>query len=552
MKRALLREREPLPRSFGGEELWVIARAPESNAMDDDTVTRPDLRAKLKDRSEEIPLPLAHTDVTARIAGYIAEVRVKQQYQNPYSSKIEAVYVFPLPHDAAVSEFVMTIGKRRIRGIIRERKEAEELYEEAKRGGYVASLLTQERPNVFTQSLANIEPGKAIEIDRIAADRIRVALSRHDRVPNKDFVLRYRLAGDALKTAFLSHRDERGGYFTLMLQPPASLAAEDRAPMEMIFVLGCSGSMDGTPIAIAKGATERALRTLGPDDTFQIIQFSTTATQLGLDPLPATPENVRRGIEYVRGLDGEGGTEMINGIRAALDFPHDPRRLRIVSFMTDGYIGNETEILDAIHHRLGSARIFSFGIGSSTNRYLLEGMARAGRGAVAFVGVDEGFAGAIDDFYARVSHPALTAIDIDWGDLQVGDVFPQPIPDLFVGRPVVLTGRLRNDPGSAEIVVRGRAGTRSETVRVRASSRGDNEAIARLWARAKITDLEEDEERTPQTAREIRDLALAYDLMSPYTAFVAVDSSARTKGRRGTTVAQPDPVPKGVDYESAQ
>src|SRR5690606_36380075 len=135
-------------------------------------------------------------------------------------------------------------------------------------------------------------PTHAIETTDLGSGRARIELARRDRVPNRDFVLRYRLAGDTVKTAFLTHRDERGGFFTLMLEPPASLASQPRAPMERVFMLDCSGSMHGAPLDIAKAAAERALRTLTPDDTFQIIQFSMSASQLGPEPIPATPQNV--------------------------------------------------------------------------------------------------------------------------------------------------------------------------------------------------------------------------------------------------------------------
>ncbi len=157
---------ESLPRR--SEELWVIekhaspqaqTRQPQDEIPGSGTLLAKQAGDKL------VPVPLKHTDVKATIEGYIASVDVTQQYQNPYNEKIEAVYVFPLPDNAAVSEFVMTIGERRIRGIIRERKEAEEIYRQARSQGYVASLLTQERPNIFTQSVANIEPGKRIDID---------------------------------------------------------------------------------------------------------------------------------------------------------------------------------------------------------------------------------------------------------------------------------------------------------------------------------------------------------------------------------------------------
>ena len=148
---------------------------------------------------------------------------------------------------------------------------------------------------------------------------------------------------------------------------------------------------------------------------------------------------------------------MIEGIKAALDFPHDPRRLRVVSFMTDGYIGNEAEILGEVHRRLGASRIFSFGVGSSANRYLLERMALLGHGAVAYVGLDEGSQRAVDAFYERISHPALTDVRIDWGGLGVSDVYPQRLPDLFVGRPVIVTGRFTGQAPAA-VRVTGRAG----------------------------------------------------------------------------------------------
>ncbi|HEV8291727.1 MAG TPA: VIT domain-containing protein, partial [Tepidisphaeraceae bacterium] len=147
------------------EELWIIGRADKQQPQPGEQMIPGSgvLAAQLE--SKLVPVPLKHTDVKASIAGYIATVDVTQEYQNPYNGKIEAVYVFPLPDNAAVSEFVMTIGQRRIRGIIREREEAERIYKEARSQGYVATLLTQERPNIFTQKVANIEPGKKIDVN---------------------------------------------------------------------------------------------------------------------------------------------------------------------------------------------------------------------------------------------------------------------------------------------------------------------------------------------------------------------------------------------------
>jgi Ca-activated chloride channel family protein len=155
----------PALASFSEDEIWVIARSETQVAPDEDAPTCGTLMAKLPGEEEEVPLPLKHTDVQGQISGYIATVEVTQQFHNPYSEKIEAVYVFPLPQNAAVNEFIMVIGERRIRGIIREREEAERIYEQARSQGYVASLLTQERPNIFTQKVANIEPENEIDIN---------------------------------------------------------------------------------------------------------------------------------------------------------------------------------------------------------------------------------------------------------------------------------------------------------------------------------------------------------------------------------------------------
>ncbi|NLH42718.1 MAG: VWA domain-containing protein, partial [Planctomycetes bacterium] len=393
----------------------------------------------------------------------------------------------------------------------------------------------------------------AIKKDTDGSEKVRVKLSEFDSIPNKDFVLRFKVAGDTVKSALVTHRDQRGGFFTLMLYPPEDLKQLKRAPMEMVFVLDCSGSMNGEPIAKAKDAVKRALRKLEPDDTFQVIQFSMSSSKFGRDPVPATPDNIRRALAYVDDLRGEGGTMMIEGIKAALDFPHDPRRLRLVSFMTDGYIGNETEILGEIHQRLGSARIFSFGVGSSVNRYLLDRMAKLGKGAVAYLGPGDSGAQVVDQFYDSISHPALTDVHIDWGDLDVTDVYPRRIPDLFVGRPIVVTGRFKGQKATA-IRIAGRVGEGEKEIRipVKFDNRATHPGIACVWARKWIEDLASQAtyNASSNLPAEIKQTALEYGLMSAYTAFIAVDSTQITQGDHGVTVAVPVPVPEGVRYDT--
>jgi Ca-activated chloride channel family protein len=587
-----------------------------------------------------VPLPLKHTDVKAQLTLFVGSVKVTQQYHNPYSGKIEAVYTFPLPDDAGVRDFVMQIGERRIRGIIREREEAQQIYLEARRQGHVASLLTQDRPNIFTQAVANIEPGKQINVEityfhtlryqeglfefvfpmvvgprynpagfrdgvgavpagapgssgqatevqylrpeeistadialevnidaageiaeisspthAIRVDRTKVTLSPNDRIPNRDFVLRYRLAADRVRAALATHQDASGGYFALLIHPPEKLADVPRSPREMIFVVDCSGSMNGRPLEVAKRALEKCLKRLEPDDTFQILRFSDRVSAMGPAPVAATPENVRRGLQYAASLSTDGGTEMQEVVRVALAYPVAPGRFRIVSFMTDGFIGNDREVVAFAREHVGSARIFSFGVGDSVNRYLLEALARVGRGVSTFITLDESTERAADELYRRIEHPALSDLQIDWGAMSVSDVQPQPLPDLLIGRPVVLTGRFKGQ-GPAKVRIRGRAGERPLEIPldVNLDEPGvRHSALAAVWARNKIASLHDrvfGSNDPRELTQEIRRVALRYGLMSEWTSFVAVDSLTRTEGSFGTTVVQPVPVPSGVRYDT--
>ena len=657
------------PAPSPAEELWIIATPDtDGSAADAGEDASPGTGSMLayfpSDDGEraadepELPLPLQHTDVRARIDGYVGTVDVIQQFENPFRRTIEAVYVFPLPERAAVSEFVMTIGERRIRGILREREEAEAIYRQARAQGYRASLLTQHRPNVFEQKVANIEPGHRIDVNiryfhtlayrdgwysfvfptvvaprynppglsnpvlplprtamqplpaqRTAeadggepafagiavpylhpdersghdiairveldagvaieaieashdieqaftgAETARIALADRVAIPNRDFVLDFKVAGGQIKSNLLTYSDPQQpdqGYFTMMLYPPEDLEGLRRHPLEMVFVLDTSGSMDGQPIAEAKAALIAALDSLDTKDTFQVIRFSENASQFGDVPVRATRQNVERARQYVLSLDGAGGTEMIEGIRAALGFPHDPRRLRFVTFLTDGAIGNETQILGEIHASIGASRIFSFGVGSSPNRYLLERMAVAGQGAVAYLGPDDSGNEVMNDFFARISHPALADLRIDWGGMHVSDVYPSRLPDLFVGRAVTVTGRYRGEAG--DVTIDGSAGGERIELALQHDSNAGPASLRQLWARLRIADLMDRRSRDaePQERLEgmIRRTALEYGLMSDYTSFLAVDASQPTAGGFGMTVAQPVRVPAGVRYET--
>lgn len=244
---------------------------------------------------------------------------------------------------------------------------------------------------------------------------------------------------------------------------------------------------------------------------------------------------------------------MIEGLRAALDFPHDPSRLRFVSFLTDGYIGNEARVLGEVRARIGSSRIFSFGVGSSVNRYLMERMAKIGRGAVAYLKLQDSGYEVMGGFFDRISRPALTDVRIDWNGLAVSDVYPSILPDVFVGRALVVTGKYLG-PANGVAVLGQQGNSDSRVVIDNTAETSGTLSLAKIWARMRIAELVDQQTAADdpheEIANEIRATALKYQLMSDYTSYVAVDTSQRTAGEFGTTVHQAVPIPDGVRYDT--
>jgi Ca-activated chloride channel family protein len=365
------------------------------------------------------------------------------------------------------------------------------------------------------------------------------------------------VAGKQPKAALIAAKDasgKAGGYFTLMLMPPKVLDDLPRQPLEMVFTLDTSGSMAGRPLEQSKAAMRYALKHMNSRDTFQIVDFSDVARKFATSPVSATPENVAAALQHVERMQSGRGTMLVDGLRASLIMPQDPSRLRVVAFLTDGFIGNENEALRELNNLLGPARVFSFGVGTSTNRFLMNEMAKMGRGAAAYLSLNEDGEKVMAQFFERISHPALADVQIDWGGMDVKEVYPQRVPDLIVGRPVILTGRF-NGSGEANITIRGKAGGSEKlvTMPIRLDSAPTSPALPALWARAKIGGLMERAiwEENAQLPQQIRGIAMEYGLVSPYTAFLAVDASERTAGNTGTTVNIGVPVPEGVQYETA-
>jgi TonB family protein len=400
-------------------------------------------------------------------------------------------------------------------------------------------------------------PTHEVDVERAGGARARVRLKNRATIPNKDFVFRYDVAGRRIGDALLTHRGVRDGYFTLVLQPPERIAPEDVTPKELVFVLDTSGSMQGFPIEKAKEAMGHALDGLNPQDTFNLITFSGDTHVLFPAPVPATKDNLQRAQAFLASRRGAGGTEMMKAVRAALEPSSSQAHVRVVCFMTDGYVGNEFEIISEVQKH-PNARVFSFGIGSSVNRFLLDKMAEEGRGEVEYVSLDDDGSAAARRFHERVRNPLLTDISIDWGGLQVADVYPRRVPDLFGAKPVVLSGRFTGG-GRGIVRLKGRAGVNHferEIAVELPESQPEHDVLATLWARRRVEDLMGNDYAGTQrgnTREDVREavtqLGIDYRLMTQFTSFVAVEEMTVTDGGPPRRIDVPVELPEGVSRE---
>lgn len=595
--------------------------------------------------------PLSHTDVRAAVSGILARVTVTQKFQNPYDSPIEAVYTFPLPHQAAVDDMTIKVGDRVIRGVIKERQEARAIYLQARAEGRIAALLNQERPNIFRQYVANILPGQGIDViisyvetlkyengsyqfvfptvvgpryipgvpngktdggwssdtdqvpdaSRISPPVVKdgertghdisievdldaavpftnlrstqheiavqmnseqsafVRLLDKDVILNRDFILTWDVATEEIQDGLVTHRQGADGYFMLVLQPPARVEHSQVTPKEMIFVLDTSGSMQGAPIEKAIKTMNGMLEGLYEQDTFNVITFSGDTRILFKEPLPATAENIIAAQEFLKSHGGSGGTEMMKAIRAALDPSDSQRHLRMVIFMTDGNVGNDREIIGEVKLH-PNARVFSFGIGSSINRFLLDGMATAGRGVAEYVTPNDDENTILQRFYERIRNPLLTDITLEWEGVPVTDILPRAIPDVYTAQPVAICGKYIGS-GAARVRLRGKMAGRDYTRELRfplPAEEPKHDVLMKLWAREQIRDLSMTRYKecacgvsNPETQKAITGLGLQYGLMTEYTSFVAVEQKVVTDGSQPIRIEVPVEIPEGMSRGTA-
>jgi hypothetical protein len=589
--------------------------------------------------SNQETLPLKSTSADVNIVGVIADVIITQTYVNTGNKPIEAFYIFPGSTNAAVYGMKMQVGQKTITAKIAKRQEARATYEAAKRKGKRASLLEQERPNVFQMNVANIMPGDTVRTllqytellvpnegtyefvyptvvgPRYGSQKSsnkpnNTSYQRQNQAPlydfnlqlrlaagmpiqsvdcvthqiqtdykgtneaivrltdsetqggNRDFVLQYSLRGNQIESGLMLFDDGKEKFFLCMAQPPKRIEKSQLPPREYIFVLDVSGSMNGFPLDVAKELLRNLISGLNGRDRFNVILFAGTSNILADESIKSNAENIQKALEFIDKQEGSGGTELLPALQRALQLPRRHKGLsRSVLLFTDGYIDADAQCIDLVRNNLNKCNLFAFGIGSSVNRYLMEGVAHAGAGQAFFVLNEKQAKPVANKFKKYVTNPVMTEIKARFVDFDAYDVEPLSIPDVMSDRPVLLFGKWRGEP-KGQIRLVGYSGKQSgktgssedrkielgfDVATVSPDSR--NAALKYLWARERIRSIDDYSSfgARPKDKDTVTKLGLKYSLLTAYTSFVAVEEeTANEHPDQLKKVEQPLPLPQGV------
>ncbi len=409
-------------------------------------------------------------------------------------------------------------------------------------------------PGFPLASLAS--PYHRITTHESADDHYTIDLASGQVPADRDFVLQWTpLPGKAPKAALFTQHGGDGDYALLLLMPPGKeTLAKQAGYRDVTFVIDTSGSMGGTSIHQAKAALQLGLDGLKPTDRFNVIEFNSNTRSLFPAVVDATPGNLARAKAWVDSLDANGGTEMLAALNAALGGQRDGRRLRQVVFLTDGAVGNEDALFRVIKQRLGDARLFTVGIGSAPNGHFMTKAAEYGHGSYTYIGSSNEVLARMGELLKKLEYPALTHIRVELPGDAKAEIYPRPLPDLYLDEPLQLV--LRADQLPSRLLVRGEFGNRPWQVEVGLGTKGDRPGVAVQWARARIASLmdryrEAGDQARRMTARDaVLKTALAHHLVSRFTSLVAVDKTpARPAGQPLDSHALETNLPAGMQYK---
>ncbi len=367
---------------------------------------------------------------------------------------------------------------------------------------------------------------------------------------NRDVIVKYQLAGGTVQSGLLLDQGQDERTFLLMAQPPKRVTPKDLPPREFVFIMDVSGSQMGFPIEMSKRLMKEMIQGLRPQDLFNVMVFEgTSAFWSPSGSQPATPANTQQALAFVGSQHGGGGTELGSALRRALGLPRVPGISRTFVVSTDGYISADGKVFDLIRANLGSANLFAFGIGTSVNRHLIEGMAHAGQGEAFVITRPEQAAAEAAKFRAYVSSPVLTNLKLTTNGFQVQDLEPIQLPDVLADRPVICLGKWTGEArGTITLSGVSGSGPWHQTFDVGQVKQRHHGALRQLWARQRIQLLSDYDQFGQDEGRkaEVTRLGLTYHLLTAYTSFVAVDTEVRNAGGSSTSITQPLPLPEGV------
>ena len=590
---------------------------------------------------------LLSTDIKVAVAGSSSRTIVSQRFINTGLTWAEGVYVFPIGENAAVDTLKLRIGERFIEGIIKEKLQARVIYEKAKAEGKKASLIEQQKPNLFTNKIANIGPGEVVivqiefqskllpkdgswelRVPLVSAPRfdldaieekiefgsagfsnkpinldynenidvkvldevelfnpveisidlntgfelnslksafhkvdIEKLSSGHHRInlpgpisSDRDFVLRWTAKDKDTQTSLFKETQAGQDHLLLTLNPPLTNKNKYTPDREIIFIQDISGSMSGEPMRQSKIGLEMAIKKLKSNDKFNIVLFNDRYSSYAEIPVLATAKERDKAINYVRRLKAKNGTEMYPALKYALkNFKSKKSVLKQLIFLTDGAVTQESKLFSLINRELKAARLFTIGIGSAPNSFFMSRAAEIGRGSHIHIGDMDEISNRMADLFSKIENPAITDLELILPKGLNAEVYPNPLPDLYVGDPLSIA--IRGNKASGIAVVTGKIGNQKWIAKIPLDQGAEQVGIAKLWAREKISNLERNRISSNSNANqkahidsELLQTALNYGLVSRLSSMVAVDiTPSRPVGVKLGTKKLKATIPSGWD-----
>jgi len=391
-----------------------------------------------------------------------------------------------------------------------------------------------------------------IPIKEITSDLLKVNIKQEDKrsaeltldesekkLNKEDVTIKYRLRGDKIESGILTYEHNEENFFLLMMEPPKKVRKDQVPPREYIIIMDVSGSMNGYPIETSKTLLKKLAESFDSTDVFNIVQFAAGNEAFRPISVAATQSNLKDAFEFINRPSGNGGTELLAGLKTAFNLRVDSGYSTTFIIATDGYVTVENEAFNFIRENLNNANVFCFGIGSGVNRFIIEGIAYAGMGEEYIVTNQAEAEKTAEGLIEQIKHPVLTDIKMEFKGIEIYDIEPAALHDVFSNRPIILCGKYKGD-AEGKIRITGKSGRRNtqETFRLRKAK--ENTALRYLWARNRIKYLSdyafyfEDKHArnkyvSPDRKQQIINLGLKFNLLTDFTSFVAVDTIVRTK-----------------------